>query len=205
MGGWFELKLTTFQVFLWSLAGVATLAFVLLLLWADYRADQSRNDATAFRAAFELTDHQGMVRTQNDFSGRWMLVFFGFTNCPDVCPTTLSEVAAVMEGLGSDASKVQPLFISIDPERDKPLELAMYLPLFNAGIIGLTGTPEQIAETSETFPIFFERIEEAASPDGYTMGHTSHLFLFDPDAGFADSWPYGTPAEEILADLRARI
>ena len=67
------------------------------------------------------------------------------------------------------------------------------------------GTPEQIAATSETFPIFFERIEEATAPDGYTMGHTSHLFLFDPEAGFADSWPHGTSAEEILADLEERI
>jgi protein SCO1/2 len=85
------------------------------------------------------------------------------------------------------------------------MALAEFVPLFDANIIGLTGTPEQIAATSETFPIFFERIEEATAPDGYTMGHTSHLFLFDPEAGFADSWPYGTSAEEILADLEERI
>lgn len=185
------MKLKAFRKVLWTLAGIATLAFVWLLLWSDYRADQSRNDETAFRAVFELTDHQGMIRTKRDFSGRWMLVFFGFTNCPDICPTTLSEVTTVMEGLGNDASKVQPIFISVDPERDTPLELANYVPLFNAGIIGLTGTPEQIAATSKTFPIFFERIEEATAPDGYTMAHTSHLFLFDPEAGFANSWPYG--------------
>jgi protein SCO1/2 len=159
----------------------------------------------AFRAAFELRDHQGMIRTERAFFGQWMLVFFGFENCPDVCPTTLAEVAAVMEDLGADAEKVQPIFISIDPERDTPNALAEYVPLFNAGIVGLTGTPEQIAETSETFPIFFERIEDASAPDGYTMGHTSHLFLFDPQAGFAASWPYGTSAEEILADVKARI
>ena len=199
------MKLTASQKVLWSLAGIAVLAFVWLLLWSDYPADQSRNKATAFRAAFELTDHQGMIQTESDFSGRWMLVFFGFTNCPDVCPTTLSEVAAVMEGLGKEADKVQPIFVTIDPERDTPAVLAEYVPLFNAGIVGLTGTPEQIEQTSKTFPIFFERIEDAAATDGYTMGHTSHLFLFDPEAGFADSWPYGTPAEEILADLKARI
>lgn len=205
MGRWFEVNLTASQKVLWGLAGILTLAFVWLLLWSDYRADQSGNDAVAFRAVFKLTDHQGMVRTESDFSGRWMLVFFGFSNCPDICPTTLSEVAAIMEGLGGDASKVQPIFISIDPKRDTPAELAKFVPLFNAGIIGLTGTPEQIAQTSETFPIFFERIEESSAPDGYTMGHTSHLFLFDPSAGFANSWPYGTSAEEILADLKERI
>jgi protein SCO1/2 len=199
-------KLSGLQKVIWVLAGAAALVFIWLLLWSDYRADRARTESeTPFFADFELTDHRGMVQTDEDFAGRWMLVFFGFTNCPDVCPTTLSEVAAVMEGLGGEAAKVQPIFITIDPERDSPAELAEYVPLFDAGIIGLTGTPEQISETSETFPIFYERIQEAAAPDGYTMGHTSHLFLFDTQAGFAESWSYGTPAEEILDDLRERI
>ena len=200
------MRLSGLQKVLWVLAGAAALVFIWLLLWSDYRADLARaEDEPPLFADFELTDHRGMIQTEEDFKGRWMLVFFGFTNCPDVCPTTLSEVAAVMEGLGDEAAKVQPIFITIDPERDTPTALAEYVPLFDAGIIGLTGTPEQIAATSETFPIFFERIEEATAPGGYTMGHTSHLFLFDPRAGFANSWPYGTPAEEILADLRKRI
>lgn len=188
------------------MAGVAALGFTWLLLWSDYRADRARlTDAPAFAAEFELTDQQGMIRTEADFAGRWMLVFFGFANCPDVCPTTLAEVAAVMDGLGEDAEKVQPIFISIDPERDTPMALADFVPRFSADIIGLTGTSDQIAATAETFPIYYERIEEASAPDGYTMGHTSHLFLFDPQSGFAASWPYGTTAEEILADLRDRI
>ena len=199
------MRFSFIQKVLWGLAGIALLAFAAFKFagnWVDTDADLPD---PAFRAEFELTDHQGMILTERDFAGRWMLVFFGFANCPDVCPTTLAEVAAVMEDLGTDAEKVQPIFISIDPERDTPAALAKFVPLFDAGIIGLTGTPEQIAETSETFPIFYERIEEASAPDGYTMGHTSHLFLFDPQAGFADSWAYGTPAEEILADLRERL
>ena len=156
-------------------------------------------------AGIRLTDHNNQPFTEEDFKGKWSFLFFGFTHCPDVCPTTLAEVAAVMEDLGTDAEKVQAIFITIDPERDTPAALAEFVPLFDAGIIGLTGTPEQIAETSDTFPIFYERIEEASAPDGYTMGHTSHLFLFDPQAGLADSWAYGTPAEEILADLRERL
>ncbi len=199
------MKLTKFQKFLWAVAGVATAAFVYLMLWSDYSASQNQTYAAAFSARFELTDHSGVTRSEKDYAGRWMLVFFGFTNCPDVCPTTLSEVAAVMDGLGNKAEEVQPIFISIDPERDTPSDLAEYVPLFDAGIVGLTGTPEQIARTSESFPIFYERVEEASAPDGYTMGHTSHLFLFDTQADFAESWPYGTPAEEILADLKQRI
>lgn len=191
---------------LWGMAGVAGIGLAAALLWTDERVDRVWGSSEpAFVANFELTDHRGVIRTEDDFKGLWLLIFFGFANCPDVCPTTLSEVAAVMDRLGDDAEMVQPIFISIDPERDTPQALGEFVPLFDQRMIGLTGTPGQIAETAATFPVYFERIEEASAPDGYTMGHTSHLLLFGPDAGFVDSWPYGVPADEILADLRERI
>ncbi|WP_134016844.1 SCO family protein [Litoreibacter halocynthiae] len=196
------MRLSALQRMLWGLAAIAIVGFVWLQV--SSRSDQ-RTDEPAFRADFELTDHQGMMQTDEDFAGRWMLVFFGFANCPDVCPTTLAEVAAVMDALGSDAVQVQPLFISIDPERDTPQALAEFIPYFDADLIGLTGTADQIKRTSETFRIYYEKIEEAASPDGYTMGHSSQLFLFDTQDGYAGAWTYGTPAEEIVSDLRARL
>ncbi|MDD9908518.1 MAG: SCO family protein [Ahrensia sp.] len=200
------MQLSGLRKFLWVLVCIVALGFAGLLLMPDGANDRvSDAKGPAFHATFKLTDHRGEVRTEKDFAGRWMLVFFGFTNCPDVCPTTLAEVAAVLEGLGKQSVKVQPIFVSVDPERDTPAILADYVLRFNSEIIGLTGTPEQIAETGKTFPIYYERIEEAAAIDGYTMGHTSHLFLFDTKAGLADSWAYGTPAEEILADLKKRI
>ena len=168
-----------------------------------------QGDATgnqpAYQADFELTDHRGMVQRDEDFEGKWLLIFFGFANCPDVCPTTLAEVAAVMDALDNDAETVQPLFISIDPERDTPAALAEFVPRFEAGIFGLTGTPEQIARTAKKFYIYYEKIEEAASPDGYSMGHSSQLFLFGPDGEFVRVFAYGTPAEEIVQDLKARL
>jgi len=200
------LRPTPLQKNLWALAGVATVAFGSLLLWTGYRDDTARRvQEPAFRVDLELTDHLGTVRTDEDFAGRWMLVFFGFTNCPDICPTTLAEVAAVMDGLGAGADQVQPLFISIDPERDTPAALAEFVPRFEAAIVGLTGTPEQVARTADSFHVYYEKIEEAAAPDGYTMGHSSQLFLFGPSGGYVTSWTYGTPAEEILADLEARV
>ena len=200
------MNLSSFQKILWAMAATAALLYISLLLRPDAVSENERtaNDSPFF-AEFELTDHRGMVQTQRDFSGRWMLIFFGFTNCPDICPTTLSEVAAVMEGLGGEAEKVQPIFITIDRERDSPMVLSQYVEQFEAGIIGLTGTANQMAAISESFPIFFERNEEASAPGGYTMSHTSNLFLFDPQAGYSTSWPYGTSAEEILADLQERI
>jgi protein SCO1 len=187
-------------------AGLAAAAYVVAFMWQQGALWGGRsNDAQAFRAEFELTDHLGMVKRDEDFAGKWLLVFFGFTNCPDVCPTTLSEVAAVMEGLGDGTERVQPLFVSIDPERDTPAALADFVPLFDAGIIGLTGTPDQIAATAKGFFVYYEKIEEAAAPGGYAMSHSSQLFLFDPQAQFVKTYRYGTSAEEILADLRERI
>ncbi len=184
------------------LAAIAAIGSVLL---QNSTKSEQRADAPAFQADFELTDHQGKLRTDEDFEGRWMLVFFGFANCPNVCPTTLAEVATVMVLLGKDAGKIQPLFISIDPDRDTPEQLATFVPAFNADIIGLTGTPDQIKRTSETFRVYFEKVKDASSPDGYTIGHSSQLFLLDPQGGYVVAWTYGTSAEEILADLKVRI
>lgn len=197
---------TNFQKILWAFTCVALLLFI----WLQFSNNQPIREAngepeSAFQANFELVDHNGRVRTQADFSGRWMLIFFGFVNCPDICPTTLAEIAAIMNVLGSEADKVQPIFITIDPERDTSAVLASFLPNFDYRIVGLTGEPEQIRQLKEVFPIFVERTEDAAAPGGYTMGHTSHLLLFDTEARFAASWPYGTLAEEITAELKKRI
>lgn len=200
------MRLKTIRWILWGITGAVSLSLAFAILWRDDRfgAEPSR-ETDAFRADFELTDHQGMVRTDEDFAGRWLLVFFGFANCPDICPTTLAEVAAVMDGLGAKAARVQPLFISIDPERDTPAALAEFVPCFDAGIVGLTGTPKQISATARSFYIYYERIEEAAAPDGYSMSHSSQLFLFGPDGAYVTAYAYGTPAEEILADLNERL
>ena len=200
------MRLKTIRWILWGITGAVSLSLAFAILWRDDRfGTEGSREPSAFRADFELTDHQGMARTDEDFSGSWLLVFFGFANCPDVCPTTLAEVAAVMDGLGEDAVRVQPLFISIDPERDTPAALADFVPRFEAGIVGLTGTPEQISATSRSFYIYYEKIDEAAAPGGYTMSHSSQLFLFGPDGGYVTAYAYGTPAEEILADLKERI
>lgn len=200
------MQLRTIRWILWGITGAVSIGLVLAVVWRnDQFAAEPAREAETFRADFELTDHQGMVRTDEEFAGRWLLIFFGFANCPDVCPTTLAEVAAVMDGLGAKAPRVQPLFISIDPERDTPAALGEFVPRFDAEIIGLTGTPEQISATARSFYIYYEKIEEAAAPDGYSMSHSSQLFLFGPDGGFVAAYTYGTPAEDILADLNERL
>lgn len=152
-----------------------------------------------------MADSEGKLRTSAEFRGKFLLVFFGFTNCPDVCPTTLSEVAQVMDDLGPDAGKVQPIFVSIDPERDRRLGLSTYTEAFHPSILGLAGTEAETRAAAESFKIFYEREDAPTSPDGYTMSHSSGLFLVSPDGAWLRQFSYGTPAADILSDLQSRL
>ncbi|WP_439331669.1 SCO family protein [Pelagivirga sediminicola] len=196
------------RIALWSAVVVA--AAVTAALWMTDRnqgpvAARLDPEAARFAADFELTDHNGMIQADEDFRGRWMLVFFGFTNCPDVCPLGLATIAQVMDDLDTQGSAVQPLFITVDPERDTPSALASYVPQFGPGILGLSGSAEQIERTAKTFKIYYQKIEEASSPDGYTMGHTSSFLLFDPQGEFVRIYEYDQEPGLIVADLRERI
>lgn len=159
----------------------------------------------AFRPEFALADADGEVRKIAEFRGRYLLVFFGFTNCPDVCPTTLSEVAQVMEALGPEAEKVQPVFISVDPERDRRLGLKEFTAAFHPSILGLAGDAAATKAAADSFKIFFAREEDTAAPDGYMMSHSPALYLIGPEGDWIRQFSYGTPATEILADLKSRF
>ena len=159
----------------------------------------------AFEPSFALADGEGNLRTSAEFRGKFLLVFFGFTNCPDVCPTTLSEVAQVMDDLGADAGKVQPLFISVDPERDRKLGLNAFTAAFHPAIIGLAGTDAETRAAAQSFKIFFEREADPAAADGYTMSHSPGLFLVGPDGAWLRQFTYGTPAADVLSDLQSRF
>lgn len=197
------MRLTRLQKILWAAAGLATLAYGLLVLLPN-RASEAVPQA-AFRPTFMLPDAEGRVRTPAEFAGQHLLVFFGFTNCPDVCPTTLSEVAQVMDDLGDDAALVQPLFISIDPERDRSLGLAEFTAVFHPSIIGLAGDEAQTRAAADSFRIFYAREGDAAAPDGYTMSHSPALYLIGPTGDWLRQFTYGTPAADILADLQSRL
>lgn len=197
------MRLTGLQKILWWAAGIATLAFGMMVLLPD-RAPQFVPEA-AFRPTFALPDAEGRLRTPADFAGKHLLVFFGFTNCPDVCPTTLSDVAQVMDNLGDDAAFVQPLFISIDPERDRALGLNEFTTAFHPAILGLAGNDAQTRATADSFKIYFERDDDASAPDGYSMSHSPGLYLVAPNGDWLGQFAYGTPAAEILADLQSRL
>jgi protein SCO1/2 len=151
---------------------------------------------------FELVDASGRAVSDQTFRGRWLLVFFGFTACPDVCPTALADMHAVLEALGEDASRVQPLFISVDAQRDRPERLAAYTRAFDARILGLTGTPQQIERAARAYGVYQRRVAQGG---GYTFDHSAVLYLMDPEGRYAAHFPPRTPPVEIAAALRARV
>lgn len=150
---------------------------------------------------FALTDHNGKPRTLADFKGKAVVVFFGFTHCPDVCPTTMAEMAGVMQQLGPQAEKVQVLFITVDPERDTPQLLAQYVPAFHPSFLGLVGDKAATEKVAKEFRVFYQKVpgKEAGS---YTMDHTAGSYVFDPQGRIRLFIRHGQGAEPIAHDLK---
>ena len=190
------------QIGLWVLVGLATLAYGALVMLPKLNTQAEEG---AFRPVFSLPDGEGVFRTTDEFAGKFQLVFFGFTNCPDVCPTTLSEVTQVMDGLGDDVAKVQPIFISIDPERDRRLGIDAFTQAFHPAILGLAGDAEATKAAAASFKIFFGQEDAPDTSDGYTMSHSSALYLVGPNGDWLRQFEYGTPAGRILSDLKSRF
>lgn len=155
---------------------------------------------------FSLIDHHGKAVTDEDFRGSWLLIFFGYTHCPDVCPTSLAVTGLVMDELGEDAAKVQPLFITIDPERDMPEVMAAYVADFHPRLIGLSGSPEQIKAAAHSHRAYYARAPVAegveTSATEYAMDHSAYLYLMDPRGVYAHVFSPTDSAEEIAADIR---
>ena len=200
------MRLTMVQKLLWGAAGLATLGYIGWIVPLG-RGDpvESAAEESLFRPEFALADATGKAVSSADFSGKFLLVFFGFTNCPDVCPTTLAEVATVLDDLGTDAARVQPLFISVDPVRDRRLGLATFTQAFHRSILGLAGDEAATRAAADSFRIFYERDTDATASDGYTMSHSPALYLIGPEGDWLRQFGYGTPAADILADLRSRL
>ena len=150
---------------------------------------------------FSLTDHTGKPRTLADFKGKAVVVFFGYTQCPDVCPTTMAEMASVMQKLGPQADQVQVLFITLDPERDTPQLLASYVPAFDKRFMGLYGSLEQTAKTAKDFKVFYSKVPGSA-PGSYTIDHMAGSYVFDKDGKLRLFIRHGGTADSIVHDVR---
>ncbi|MGH8637828.1 MAG: SCO family protein [Burkholderiales bacterium] len=154
-----------------------------------------------FARTLELTGHDGKPRSLADFRGRVVVVFFGFTHCPDVCPGTLAKLAEVSRRLGDDADRMQVLFVTVDPERDTAEVLSRYVPAFNPHFVGLTGDAAAIARTAKEFKVVYQK-QPGKTPDTYTVDHSSGTFVFDPEGRVRLFVRHDQPVEDLVHDIR---
>ncbi|PAY03488.1 SCO family protein [Bradyrhizobium sp. UFLA03-84] len=152
---------------------------------------------------FALTDQAGHERTDRDFRGRLMLVYFGFTYCPDVCPTDLQAIGLALDKLGRDGDQVQPIFITVDPARDTAAHLAEYVPMFHPRLIGLTGTDDAIRKVADAYKVYYARVPQDTGD--YTVDHTAYIYLMDRDGNYLGFFPPGTSADRMVEIIRPRL
>ena len=186
-------------------AGVVTLALASLLAGCERTPSPPAFKLTDITGApfgreLSLADHNGRARTLADFRGKVVTVFFGFTHCPDVCPTTLAEMSTVMRELGPDEQKVQVLFVTVDPERDTPQVLQKYVPSFHPGFLGLYGDADALARTAREFKIVYQK--QALPGGGYSVDHSAGTYIFDAEGRLRLYASYGSGAAKLLHDIR---
>lgn len=185
--------------------GCLLLLLSVLAACAPAPTDFHSNDISSARYGrdWRLTDHHGQTRQLEDFRGKVVAMFFGYTQCPDVCPLSLAEMSAVMELLGADSERVQVLFVTVDPERDTPELLAEYMPAFDERFLGLYGSVDEIARVAQEFRVFYRKSGDLQGH--YTVDHSAGTYLFDPQGRLRLYARYGLDAASIAADIRSLL
>lgn len=192
------------SILLWGLGFVSVLGLAFAV--SEYLARQwVPRTQTGFEigAPFELTDHTGQMVTEDVFIGRASAVFFGFTNCPEICPTTLNDLANARQAMDGDGDKLQIIFITLDPERDTVNVLKDFIPYFGERITGITGSPEAVLQLAKDWGIFWERIQ--TSGGGYTLDHTATVFLLNRQGRMAGTIDIAEPPDVVEAKLKKLV
>ena len=186
------------------LAVAATIGALMWMSGGDRRGGEGEKPLIG--GNFELLDQNGKPFTDADLRGRYSLIYFGYANCPDVCPTTLQAMTEALEMLGPLTAKIRPVMISVDPERDTPQALKEYLENFHPSFIGLTGTPEQVRQAAQAFRVFYRRVKGVEGGSGdYLMDHSSIIYLMDPEGRYLDHFPSSVTADRLAKGVREAI
>ena len=186
---------------------LAVLAAVLICAspsWAEESlpAGEEQPDA-GIVPRYLLMDYQGRAISDEDFQGRYQLITFGYTFCPEACPTTLLKMSLIMKKLGKLADRLQPLFVTVDPERDTPEVLHNYIAFFHTGIIGLTGSPELVRRAADHFKVRYEKhLDPGAASDRYSVDHSVGMYLLGPDGQFITKFAYDMTFEAVTERIR---
>lgn len=190
----------------WISVAAAAAAVGLLGACSEKKITFNGVDVTGAEYArdFPLQDPQGKPRSVKEFAGKVVVVFFGYTQCPDVCPTTLQELAEVRQSLGADGERLQGVFITVDPQRDTPEVLQAYMASFDPSFVALSGTPEQLAAVAKDFKIYYKKVE-GKTPTSYTMDHSAGSYVYDPAGHLRVYQRYGSGAQALAADVRALL
>ncbi|MDP6352795.1 MAG: SCO family protein [Alphaproteobacteria bacterium] len=165
-------------------------------------SSESAQDKAVIDGPYSLTDMNDVEVTQASYAGRYLLVFFGYTHCPAVCPMSLLFIGQALDLLGDDAKKVQALFISVDPARDTPALLKEYVANFHPRIVGVTGTDAQVANLAQTYDVYYARVEAPDSLAGYLMDHSAAVYLVDTDRRLIEIFGHGTDPEVMAESIR---
>jgi protein SCO1/2 len=180
---------------------LAILVVVVVAIGARLAFMPGGEGEAAIGGPFELVNGQGETVTEKDFAGKEMLIYFGYTYCPDVCPTSLSLIAAALDMLTPEQrEKITPIFISIDPERDTPDVVGTYAKAFYPTMVGLTGTPEQVTAAARAYKVYFKKVEEKGDAP-YLMDHSSIVYLMGPDGKFLTHFSHGTTPDKMAEIL----
>ena len=175
-------------------------AFLVLSLHETPRGAAGTLLASAIGGPFRLVDQNGKAVTDADLKGKWSLVYFGYTHCPDACPTALNDIAIALDELGPHRDAIRPVFVTVDPERDTPEVLKSYVTAFNAPILALSGTPEEIAQAAKGYRVYYAKHPEAGGD--YSMDHSSVIYVMDPEGRFTASFTQENSPEEIAERLK---
>lgn len=159
------------------------------------------DQAAGIGGPFMLTDQTGAQVTDQSYKGLYRLIYFGYTFCPDACPTQLQVMAQAVDDLGPAGKKIQPIFITVDPERDSVKQLSGYVPLFHPRLVGLTGTPMQIAQVAKEYKVYYAKADDPGSGT-YLMNHSSFVYLMDPAGKFVTVFPHDMDAEKMAGEIR---
>jgi cytochrome oxidase Cu insertion factor (SCO1/SenC/PrrC family) len=154
---------------------------------------------------FSLVDHTGKRVTEQDFNGRYMLVLFGFTHCPDICPSGLQVMSAALDQLGNKANRVVPVLVAVDHERDTPEQLAQYVPSFHPRLVGLTGTKDEIATAARAYRVYYKKVEDPKSSAGFTYDHSALIYLMGPDGKYVAHFNHGAGPDAIASRLKQLV
>jgi protein SCO1/2 len=187
-------------------AMMAIVAFVVAAMWRTVESgprDQVTGSGISIGGPFTLTDQTGASVTDKTYDGSFRLIYFGYTFCPDACPTELQVMAQALEAMGSAGAQVQPIFITIDPERDTAKQLAGYVLLFDKRLVGLTGTPEQIAAAAKAYKVYYAKADQTGvDAKSYGMNHSSFVYLMDPKGKFLTVFSSDTDSDRMAAEIR---